>query len=337
MAAAVYVQPGLLSLDSSGVSKSLELKAAVTAQLRMLTRPKSAVRVTLPSKPVRFRGSSMPHCPLLTGIDAACNLRGVPRTTDTTFMLDFFASQGTALHELIQKWLGVQGLLLGRWSCQHHDPDSDHQCGTILPSPVTNDVALGPQFHCGHPMRYEEIDPHCSFQVKVADQVVTVEFGGHCDGVLLINGKYLILEVKTKSTSAIRDIRTRNLPLLDHYHQANAYRYTVPLYTQIPEDQFHDFMVVWYFDRADVSNNEPVVVPFNRSVFEREVEAHAVTDYLIKNRMWDKLIGICQTADARPYCPHNNLCFGPNRAADLSVVFQGLVIEPTLEEVLPNV
>lgn len=328
MAAQQFVPAPLLSLDSSGITTSLALKAAVTAQFRLLTRPRSPVSVSVPSKPVRFRGSSMPHCPLLVGIDAACRLKGSPRTDDTSFMLDSYASQGTALHELIQKWFGVQGLLLGRWVCEHHDPDSEQQCGHTLPSSKLNDVMLGPQIHCGHPMKYEEINPKCSFQVRIGDDhVVTVEFGGHCDGVMLVNGKYLILEIKTKSSAVMREIRTHNLPILDHYHQANAYRYTVPLYTNIPESQFHDFMVVWYFDRSDVTNNEPIVVPFNRSVFEREVEANAVTRHLIDTRQWDKLIGVCPNAEFRPYCPHNNLCFGPRRDADLSVVFQGLETE----------
>lgn len=325
MAVATYISPAALALDPAGVEQSLALKSAITAHFRSLARPRSPIRVTLPAKPVRFRGSSMPHCPLMAGIDAACTAKGSPRTEELGFTLDAFAAQGTALHELLQKWFGISGVMLGRWRCAHHDPDTENQCNTVLPSATDlTQVSLGPQYHCGYPMKYEEIEPTCKFNVRVADETVAVEFSGHCDGVIKINGKYLILEVKTKNAAAIRDIRAKNLPFLDHYHQANAYRYTVPLFTKIDSSEFHNFMVVWYFDRADMSNNEPIIVPFNPSIFEREVEAHAVTEYLIRNRMWDRLVGICHNSDFRPYCPHNNLCFGTNRSGDLAVVFQGV-------------
>lgn len=321
---ASYISPSLLSLDNTGVAQSLRLKSALNTQYKALARPRSPLRVAVPAKPVRFRGSSIPHCPLMFGIDAACALKGSPRTEDLTFQLDSYAAQGTALHEHLQKWFGVAGLMLGRWRCQQHISESGHTCDAVLPSSNLNDVVLGPQFHCGHPMQYVEIEPKCGFRVQVADKQIDVEFSGHCDGVLLIDGKYLIVELKTKTAMAMRDIRAKNLPILEHYHQANSYRYVVPIYTKLDPSLFHDFMVVWYFDRADMSNNEPLIVPFNPSVFEREVEAHAVTEYLIQNRMWDRLVGICATSDTRPYCPHNALCFGANKTADLAVVFQGI-------------
>lgn len=323
--ASTFIHPSIITLPPALVEQSTRLKQAVTAHYKTLARPRSSVRVIIPSKPVRFRGSSIPHCPLMFGIDAACSMKGSPRTEEMSFTLDAYATQGTAIHEHLQKWFGVSGAMLGRWSCSHRDPDSSAACGALLPDPSDPaKVSLGPQYHCGHPMRYEEIEPTCRFRVRVADETVDVEFSGHCDGVILIDGKYLIVEIKTKNNISLREIRAKNLPILEHYHQANSYRYTVPIFTKINPDQFHDFMVVWYFDRADMSNNEPIVVPFNPVVFEREVEAHAVTEYLIRNKMWDRLVGFCSNADARPHCPHNALCFGSNKAADLAVVFQGL-------------
>lgn len=329
MASSIYVPPSIVTSVDSG-AQALQLKSSLTSHLRSLTKPRSPISVTLPSKPILFRGSSIPHCPLMMGIDAACALKQSPRTEETSFIVDSFASQGPAIHEHLQKWLGISGILLGRWRCSKNDYAEDTACSVILPSATDlTQVVLGPQFHCGYPMKYVEIEPKCKFRVKVADDQVDVNFSGHCDGILFIDGKYLVLEIKTKTTSALRDIRSKNLPILEHYHQVNSYRYTIPKYLNISSDLFHDYMVIWYFDRADISNNEPIVVPFNSSVFEREVEAHAVTDYLIKHRMWDKLVGICPNADSRPHCPHNNLCFGSNRKLDLDIVFRGIPDDAT--------
>jgi len=329
MSSSVYVPPSLVT-DARGGTQATQLKTELTSHLRSLTRPRSPISVTLPSKPILFRGSSIPHCPLMAGIDAACSLKQSPRTEETSFIMDSFAAQGPAIHEHLQKWLGISGILLGRWCCAREEHTGDAGCSVVLPSPTdATQVLLGPQFHCGYPMKYVEIEPTCKFRVKVADEQVDVNFSGHCDGILKIDNKYLVLEIKTKTTSALRDIRSKNLPILEHYHQVNSYRYTIPKYLSIPSDQFHDYMVIWYFDRADISNNEPIVVPFNPSVFEREVEAHAVTDYLIQHRMWDRLIGICPNADSRPHCPHNNLCFGSNKKLDLDIVFRGISNDAT--------
>lgn len=324
MSSAVYVPTSLVT-GVCDTNQASALKSSLTSHLRSLTRPRSSISVTTPAPPMTFRGSSIPHCPLMFGIDAACALKNSPRTEETSFIVDSFAAQGPAIHEHLQKWLGISGILLGRWKCASSDYNAESSCSAILPSESgLNKVSLGPQFHCGYPMKYIEIEPKCDFRVQVADECVGVQFSGHCDGVLQIDSKFLILEIKTKTTSALRDIRAKNLPLLDHYHQVNSYRYTVPKYLGMSESLFHNYMVVWYFDRADINNNEPIVVPFNPSVFEREVESHAITDYLIKHHMWDKLIGICPNADARPHCPHNRLCFGANRHLDLDIIFRGI-------------
>lgn len=97
------------------------------------------------------------------------------------FLLDVYSRTGTITHMIVQRWLGMSGVLYGDWFCPSCGKKRKGKLGTQRCK------------RCKAEMMYEELTlehPH-------------LKLSGHPDGILFIDGKYVGFELKTKSQRVV--------------------------------------------------------------------------------------------------------------------------------------
>ena len=277
----------------------LEFVRNIQHQMMMHTPP-NRYKVQEPVDRPWLRGSDLPVCPLKLALDT---VREDQRIQYTTFMKDFFTGTGSVIHAVLQKWFGVSGTLYGKWECS--------QCHTLYPkkSKKEDNVGmLGPVFCKCKPI------PVCCEYVEFAPAGIETApgFKGHIDGLLLIQGRYCVLEIKTTDSAKVGKRRVDG-PDPKHELQATAYRFTIPEFLELDESLFWNYFLVIYYDRADPKNNAPLAVPYRPELFQEQVDVYAKTMRRIKKKNYHLIEGICKYPDDNKYCPYNALCFSPQR------------------------
>jgi hypothetical protein len=276
--------------------------------------PIPAYAIENPAQRPYFRGSSLPVCPLRTALDT---VRKVPRNETRHLLMDFYTGTGHVIHELLQFWFGVDGSLFGMFQCP--------ECAQLFPkksTPHDNIGMFGPHV-CKGPKSKPHRPTVCKYiEFHINNIPKTGAFDGHCDGVLFVNGKYLVLEIKTTDTAKVR-AREKYGPDPKHRVQATAYRYLLPRFLNIPEDQWHDYTLIVYYDRAAPRINAPIAVPYEPEVFHHEIETFVKTRRRIAKGRFDKICGKCKSADDDRYCAYNNICFSSHA-------------QKLIEEILPG-
>ena len=260
-----------------------------------------------------FRGSGLPVCPLRTALDS---VRKVPRQDTRHLLSDFYTETGHVIHEALQFWFGKAGLLFGKFQCpvcrrlypKHSTPDDAH--GMLGPV-----MCRGTKKHPHNPTYANYVEFHINNLEK------TGAFDGHCDGVLFINGMYLVLEIKTTSTVRVRSHEAGP----DHKHmlQATGYRYMLPKFLNIPDKKWYPFTVIVYYDRANPKVHTPLIVPYNPDVFVEQIRTFIKTAQRIKARRFDKITGICESCQDDTYCPYNSMCFSMDAQRLISEILPG--------------
>jgi len=257
-----------------------------------------------------LRGSDMPICPMKLALDTN---RVNQRTQFTSFMKDFYTSIGSVFHELVQKWFGVSGVMFGKWECPHckklYPEGSSKEDSIGVLGPVVCTCRKFPTY-----CNYVEFNP-----MNIPD---TGEFKGHVDGVALIHGKYIVLEFKTTDTDKVRRRRQHGADP-KHEVQASSYRYVLPQFLNIPEDQWWNFILIIYYDRADPRNNVPLCIPYAPERFEEEIHKFVSTKKKLAKKQFHLIEGLCRHATDERFCPYNSLCFSPQR-------------DTLIEEILPG-
>jgi len=172
-----------------------------------IAKHKSKIPMRLPA----FRGSGLPICNRLyvlshilmkTSNKALCSPSASPYR-------DYFLEEGTLIHKLLQRWLGLAGVLYGRWGCQN--PNCKDYVGTLVKENRLPEPRLNSGFCCGLPRDYIE------FEIKYKG------FSGHIDGILYTKNLWILCDFKT-SNKAGNDI----IEIPDNYfHQLNSYYYYV--------------------------------------------------------------------------------------------------------------
>jgi hypothetical protein len=260
----------------------------------------------------RFRGSGIPHCPIHVAIDYT---RPDIRVEQRSFMLDYMAEHGKLVHALMQKWLGIVGMMYGKWKCA--------KCGAVTPTPDSGVVGvLGPVYCCNQPCDYVEYDIN----------VPEIGYTGHCDGLLMIRNKLLPIEMKVRKADVIARIRRSGVYNIDNITQATSYRRCLPGQLHIPAEQFHDFVGLLYFDRADIRGRALVAFPYQAGIFDAEVRSRRRTEKIVETKRFNYLRGFCRNSQDRPYCPYHSTCFAPNAAAQLERFLPGFT-EPLPERI----
>lgn len=266
---------------------------------------------------MKFRGSGIPHCPLVW---AAESQRTKPRVEERSFMLDYSAAHGSLVHSMIQKWLGFVGVMFGRWKCL--------KCNKIFPEGDSKGI-LGPIHHCGSPCEYVE------YEMKLGTD--DASFSGHCDGVLLLSGKYVTLEMKERNTQVLTEVRSSKTAKPNNVLQCTSYRYSLPdqLYPTVPKDMWHDYVAVMYIDRSDIRKHEVVMHPYDPSIFLEEVKNVKRTNKIISLKLWNRLNGICENKDDQHFCPYNRACFCHNPMEAWEKILPG-ISKPIRPEDIPE-
>lgn len=96
-----------------------------------------------------------------------------------------------------ERYLGPMGILWGEWVCR--------QCGTLYKGPMPREC------NCNA----------CDFHyMEMGIEVPELDLFGHTDGVLLIDGEYYLLEIKTKDATSHARLSE---PDYDHLFQVNLY------------------------------------------------------------------------------------------------------------------
>lgn len=293
----------------------IKIEGALRAAFDSFASWNSSFAISEEAELPRFRGSAIPHCPIHVAID---HTRSDHRLEERGFMLDYASEHGKLVHALTQKWLGIVGLMYGRWKCS--------KCGADLPQ-EGSDVPglLGPVYHCNTPCEYVEYDidaPH-------------IGYTGHCDGILKIVGKYLPIEMKIRKAEVIAKVNTSGPYSVDNITQATSYRWCLPSILGVPESDFHDYVGLLYFDRADVRKRALSVYPYTPKIFEDEIRAFRRTGKIIELKVYNRLRGICTTSQDRKFCPYHDVCFSTSPRRQLEQYLPG-INKPILPEDIPQ-
>ena len=269
------------------------------------------------ASPPSFRGSQIPHCPLVW---AAESQRTTPRIEKRSFMLDYAARHGTLVHEMVQRWLGVVGVMHGRWKCD--------KCGKILPGVDPYVGVLGPVHHCGLPCSYVE------YEMK---EPGLSNYGGHCDGVVKLQEKFMPIEMKQRNKDVLDHVRRAKAAKPNNLLQCTSYRRVLPakLSKTIPTDKWHDYVAVMYIDRKDIRNREFVISPYRPELFDAEVTSVRRTRRIIELKLWNRLEGICHVKDDAPFCPYAHACFCTDPMSVWERILPG-ISKPRLPEDIPE-
>lgn len=114
----------------------------------------------------------------------------------------FYVAIGTAVHSVVQNYLGYKRLLWGSWECPH--------CGKIWAN------QLGPGILC-----CGEMPEYVEYSLVHPDKSIG-EYG-HCDGIVPLGIKdYVVIEFKTISLAGKED-RSKYGPYDEHAEQASVY------------------------------------------------------------------------------------------------------------------
>jgi len=292
----------------------LRLEAALKRTYDAFATWHSDFEIISPGERLKFRGSGIPHCPKHW---AAESQRKAPRPDKRGFMLDYMSAHGTLVHEMVQKWFGVVGVMYGKWKCV--------KCGKILPE--REEAVLGPVHHCSEPCSYVE------FEMKSPE---LSNFSGHCDGVLYLMKKYLPIEMKVRNPDVIEAIRRAKAAKPNNVLQCTSYRRVLPeLLISIPKESWHDYVAVLYFDRKDIRNREFVLSEYAPDLFENEVKSMRRTKKIVELKLWNRLEGICSAKSDSPYCPYNSACFCKDPDAAWEAILPGIT-NPRRPEDIPE-
>jgi hypothetical protein len=145
----------------------------VTSFLQLQHREKAG-------KGVVIRSSALPICGRNYSFGMVLPPQERPNESHD-FLLEIYSRVGTLTHSIVQRWLGMSGVLYGDWKC--------FKCGKVKRG------KLGPRKckRCDQEMVYEELTlehPH-------------LKLSGHPDGILFVDGKYIGFELKTKNQRVV--------------------------------------------------------------------------------------------------------------------------------------
>lgn len=223
----------------------------------------------------QFRSSRLPFCPReyvihhrLPKDDRAA------RGEDYKF--HFYVSIGSAVHEVVQRFLGISNFLYGAWTCcgvTEHDREGSALC-----------------LVCGQPQKYEELAPKS-------------DLGMHVDGVsVLYNG---VTEFKTTSS---KNLPTLKDPYSQHMMQASCY-----LHALNEENGWNlDKLIFVYFSRDNPSDFRVFVrKPLETAYQDTLVLYREAKDELVKGVL---PAPICERPSDGKWrgCPYAGICFSPS-------------------------
>jgi hypothetical protein len=227
-----------------------------------------------------FRASQLPICPRDFLFWEWTESERRPKDAES-FRMDFYCDIGTAVHAVMQKWLGRANAIYGNWACQN--PKCNHYDEVVV-----EDI-LGVQScpHCGKETIYEE------YQLSHPSGL-----SAHPDGLLPYDDGYILWEFKTCDFTS-----KKTRPRYNYLLQTNVY-------ANLLEAKGFDIkaIVIVYISRVHPDFKFFITKP-NPKVFEETIKRYTdATQALLDG---DFPEGLCHTeSDAGAYeCVWRKNCF----------------------------
>lgn len=263
-------------------------------------------------EPGRVRSSALPIC----GRNYSFGLVLPPdekQIRSSDFLLNLQGEVGTVTHRVVQKWLGMSGILHGDWKCE--------KCKKVR----RNHTGTPHCKRCGEPMVYEELElrhPH-------------IGITGHPDGILKIGKKFIGFELKTKNQRVVDELTE---PIDTHVlYQTACYALMLKLTRGIELTHYAIFYISrdspWSYQigyspkrgkKADVIFRRGTGDHFLLKIFKFKIDTKPIRKELryiddvikaqkkagkklLKRKQW----GICEgPEDPRArYCPYKYVCW----------------------------
>ena len=220
--------------------------------------------------------SSYPFCGLQQAYEEAKKIEQKP----LDYFGEYYTSVGTLIHELIQRYMGYQGKVIGFWKCRKCKSLQENKKPTTCPSNC---------FKCKHDVfDYEEIGIEYKKYTR-----------GHLDGIIKILGKYYIIDYKSsseKNNSKHRQFRNvypykKNVSQIKSYifYVERQYGIKIAGYFLIyltRDANVKDFIL----EGALVSDQEKVTLAKKLKSYEKQFSTVMKLRKENKQKYWDSLI-----------------------------------------------
>lgn len=198
-------------------------------------------------------------------------------------MQDFYCEIGTAVHSVMQKWMGVKNYLYGLWECP--------KCRSIQ-------EGFSPKKCCNKLCIYKEYSLNWR------------GISGHCDGIISIDSLFYILEFKTISLKGLKEREELKRPYYFHSNQVNMYllmaqKLKLPnplvgsVIVYIARDNPNKFAV---FPKTGIDLD---TVNLTYKLYKEMIE-------MLETRNITNIVKSCNTIKDAYYCPYKSLCFKGN-------------------------
>lgn len=262
--------------------------------MKSFNRVKRAERTGTRREKVEIRASSFPICPRAYYIYRYTAPGDRPRYREK-FVSEAATEQGTALHEVLQKWFGIEvdKSCYGNWTCKPCKKIRRHKVG------------IQKCQSCGKDMKYRE------FAIKPGPEV---PFSGHVDMVLKTEKLNFLVDFKGSYAEKIQRIKMANLPEEKHYFQTNAYANAINLRSDT--DEFGgvkiDKIIIVYIDRARPNRLwHPIQVPVSAKLYRTTVGLIKKAKNSVKEGRLPEGLCIAPTDPHATWCPWKGACFNP--------------------------
>jgi len=227
------------------------------------------------AKRTEFRVSGLPYCPLLDLVD-----RKSEEPAHEEYESGFFFSVGTALHELFQKFArdAKDVTLVGNWKCTKllstkydSNPPSETHTKCTQEYEFCSHEDVKKKHSCPH--KINSCGPELFQYVEIT--LTYNGLSGHIDLIFKINGKYILVDIKTTSSylfqSTENAISKGYYPSLKYWHQIETYSVLVEKLKNIKIDSY----AILYVSRENTSNKKK-----GHAIFARKLTAE-----MRKNRL----------------------------------------------------
>jgi len=268
----------------------------IATQLEHLWKEGQAV----PTFP-QSRMSRQPFCPRAMYYD----FNDKTAEAEFSWSSDLILSVGTAIHEVMQRWIPLKIETFGNWVCDGgNSPRSG--CGYKTKEPVWH-KGLCPK--CKREMlTYVELefrDKRLGQVFQDGDQWIEHPHTGHCDGVWRWEDLIILVDYKTTTPESLKFMC--GYPSYSHQTQTTIYAEKLLAQYNLKTD----FIVVFYINR-DVStrrfNWELMCLEPDWALYETYARAIEYGWKCIRNNKVPRW-GICHSTANTYFCPHTDRCF----------------------------
>ena len=230
-----------------------------------------------------FWGSGLPFCPRAFWLDRRTGPVAKLENAEGQCRMD----QGTAIHAVVQRWLGKAGILFGDWVCP--------ECSFLIKD------------HLGLP---SEVCPDHKRELRYQER--RIDYQGLIlkpDGILKPKERSILLEIKTTSSYSYQGTKE---PREKHVYQANAYACVL---RELGFDLAGAW--IWY---VSVDNPLRDVKSFAFSPDEKKFKDCLKTMQMIRDKVADDrpLVMLCPKDRLDPWCIYHQICTNKKTLAELS-------------------